>query len=175
MKNKIKITGLLLSFVCMLTVGLNSAAAEPMENNRQQTNILDQVGTREDPNTKQRSIQVCPFTQGVDNPHISSTSGTIAVQSHGWWTTSTPTCKTETARVKVGLMRLNGGKWADVGSQGNVVTLPGGGKGRRATAHYNCPVGKTYKYKAWVDVDLLHYADPAVLGWSKEISVTCRR
>lgn len=154
---------------------MNSAAADPVENNQQQTNVLDQVGTKEDANTKQRSVQVCPFAQRVDNPHISSTSGTIAVQSHGWWTTSTPTCKTETARVKVGLMRLSGSKWVDAGSQGNIVTLPGGGKGQRATAHYNCPVGKTYKYKAWVDVDLLHYADPATLSWSKEISVTCKR
>ena len=60
-------------------------------------------------------------------------------------------------------MRLSGGRWVDAGSQGNIVTLPGGGKGRRATAPYNCPVGKTYKYQAWVDVDLLHYIDPAVI------------
>jgi hypothetical protein len=153
----------------------SAAAAEPATNNLQQSDVLDQVGTKEDATSKQRSMQVCVFQQRVDNPHISSTSGTIAVQSHGWWTTSTPACKTETARVKVGLLRLIGGKWVDAGSQGNIITLPGGGKGQRATAHYNCPVGKTYKYRAWVDVDLIHYVDPSVLTWSKEISVTCKR
>lgn len=124
----------------------------------------------------QRSI--CQFTQGVDNPHISSTSATAAVQAHGWWVNIN--CSARTATVKVGIMKSynnsNPDDYWDVGTQGIAYgVISGGGSGHRATAHYNCPVGETAWYKAWVDVDLDGLIDSNNLNWKGPVRITCRK
>lgn len=128
-------------------------------------------------NTYNQSKSVCFFSAYADNPHISSTSSTVAIQAHGWWVNGN--CPATAAIVKVGLMKSknnsNPDDYWDVGAQGTAQVASGGGKGKRATAHYDCPAGETAWYKAWVDVDLVGVIDDPTLKWSNTVRVTCKK
>lgn len=116
----------------------------------------------------------CVYRSRVDNPHISSTSPGRGVQAHGWWDLEACASSNWKATVKVGLMAKVGGSWVDIGSQGTKTNVnPGGGSANRATAHQDCWAGKTYQYKAWVDVDVIGAWDPSDLVWSNVVTLSC--
>ena len=122
-----------------------------------------------------RSFSPCEFRSRVDNPHISSTSSKRAIQAHGWWDLLTCQSGGWRANVKVGLMvNLGNQHWVDAGTKGQAIAiLPGGGKGRRATAHVDCKANVRHQYKAWVDVDIINAVDPPTLYWSDPIILSC--
>lgn len=124
-----------------------------------------------------RFIKKCTFFHRSDNPHISSTSSTIAVQSHCWW--DNVDCSASTATVTIGLLRsernLNPDDFHDVGRRGKSRVVAGGGKGNRATTHFDCNPGDVAWYKAWVDVDVDGVIDSSDITWSNTVKVSCHR
>lgn len=102
---------------------------------------------------------ICTAYGKVDYAHISSTSGNLAVQSHGGWINGN--CSATHAAITVGVMKKNVvGIFVDVGTLGK-KTLPSGawGSGNWAVGHYNCSSSATHTFQSWVDVDMIGISD----------------
>lgn len=98
----------------------------------------------------------CLFRANSDNPHISSTSATPAVQVHGWWELLACDSPNWTATVSVQLQKKVNYSWVNVGPLSvRSGRRPGSGTANRVTAHYDCtPNSLAYNYRAVVDVDV---------------------
>lgn len=115
--------------------------------------------------------EVCGFEQKADKPHIASSAGARAVHSHGYWLKGD--CKATKATVTIHLQKKINGWWVDVGTEGKGDYKPGGGRGKRATARYECKGHASTTYRAWVDVDLYGYFDTPNRAHSVEATLDC--
>lgn len=102
---------------------------------------------------------ICQAYGKVDYAHVSTSSGNLAVQSHGGWINGN--CSATHAAVTVGVMKKNVvGIFVDVGTLGK-KTLPSGawGSGNWAVAHYDCKSNAKHTFQSWVDVDMIGISD----------------
>lgn len=117
----------------------------------------------------------CTPVSGVDNPHISSTSSTDAVQAHGWWKKGT--CTAATAHVQVCLYEYftNGseGYWERMNCSPRNPLKPGGGSSYRVTAHEDCNDDTRVSWRAHVDVDVDGQIDTSEVPY-RQADVYCR-
>lgn len=123
------------------------------------------------PVTSYSAAGICAFTQHGDRAHISSSGGPRAVQAHGWWQKGN--CKATIATVTVQLQKKIGTRWVDVGRQGSGEFGAGGGRGKRATARYECKGTARTTYRSWVDVNVHGILDTPGAYWSAEVTLNC--
>lgn len=119
----------------------------------------------------------CHYTQDTDYVHISSSEDAASV--HGFWLNySGPGTCPEKATVTVYLQALHcynypyNCNWATL-NVGQADVLAGGGGGRRATARWHCASHNTVGWRAFVDVDLDNWGDPAGFTYGEPIDRDC--
>jgi hypothetical protein len=117
----------------------------------------------------------CYYQQGIDNAHISTSSTTRAVQSHGWWLNVGGTCPSK-SNVDTYLQAVyctsSGCGWRTVDVQSGDV-YAGGGSGKWITAHEDCSSTATVGFRSYVDVDLIGVSDPSGYTYSPGQDLAC--
>jgi hypothetical protein len=120
---------------------------------------------------------VCTFVQRVDYAHLSSSSSTRAVQSHGNW--ANVDCSYALADVTTQVDKANAlGFHYAVGVKGEARLAPNpngltsGGAGR-VTAHYDCDGTAQKSFRSWTDIDIVGYADATNKQYSPATDIAC--
>lgn len=117
----------------------------------------------------------CYYQQAVDNAHISTSSKTRAVQSHGWWLNKGGTCPSK-SNVDTYLQAVYctpvGCGWTTVDRESGDV-YAGGGSGKWITAHEDCSSTATVGFRSYVDVDLNGVSDPSGYTYSPGQDLAC--
>jgi hypothetical protein len=119
----------------------------------------------------------CHYTQATDYIHKSSTGDAASV--HGFWRnySGVGTCPS-TATVTVYLQAWwcddypYSCYWATL-TVGQADVYNGGGGGNRATARWDCASDNVVGWRAFVDVDLDNWSDPAGYTYTDPVNLAC--
>lgn len=177
---KILATGLVAGAI--LTWGASAATAGadpdggPQDSDGSTVQEFYFTGTPTASTTGDMSVQaLCTFVQRVDYAHISSTSASRAVQSHGNW--GNVNCNYTLATVTNMVQKKNTlGIWVNVGAEGkNAALRPASTltSSARVTSHYDCSSSVDHRFRSWTDVDVHGIADAPNRQYSPEQILSC--
>lgn len=121
---------------------------------------------------------LCRYRSRVDRPHDSRTAGDVSV--HGWWEYESGGCTRANVTVALQAVRCREGSWGNycwwqTVDTGRRYNMPRNARLRdRANARITCASqDRNAGFRAWVDVDIVGYADPPGKVYSEEVNRRC--